>query len=83
MPAPVDGVVAEGPGDDELATQEHHGVQGLCCAVHLLEGHAASNVPHNSTVQPWGGGGEGGVQCVGASVFHMFVNIDYLTTPVY
>ena len=60
MPAPIDGMVAEWPGYDELATQQQHGGQGLCSAVHLLEGHAASNIPHNSTVQPWGGGGGGG-----------------------
>ena len=38
MPAAVDGVVAEGPGNDELAPQQHHAREGLCSGVQLLEG---------------------------------------------
>ena len=60
MPAAVDGVVAEGPGNDELAPQQHHTREGLCSRVQLLEGHGATDIPNDSTVQPWGeerGGG--------------------------
>ena len=59
VPAPVDGMVAEGPGDDELAPQQHQGGQRLRSRVHLLEGHAATDVPHNGPIQPWGRGRRG------------------------
>ena len=60
MPAPVDGMVAEGPGNDELAPQQHHTREGFCSRVQLLEGHGTTNIPNDSTIQPWGEGGKEG-----------------------